>query len=270
MSSPPPDTQPLAGRRIAVAGSRLKLSSFEDRLTRLGATVVSLPVIDLQLVADTSGIDSSIRRASEFDWVVFTSSHGVRFFMDRVKAVASGAFPGKRARVCAVGPGTARDLVEAGVVVDLIPETYSSEGVLAAIARAVGGRDGLRGTTVLIPRARDGRELLPVELAAAGCVVTDIACYESSPAPIPPRDLLALSLAPPDILVLTSPSAFRSLLSQTEREGLECIAERTVIAALGPLTAAAAERAGKHVRILPPHNTIESMIESIVHYLTDS
>jgi uroporphyrinogen III methyltransferase/synthase len=270
MSDPPSKAHPLSGRRIAVAGSRSKLSSFEDALTRLGATVLLLPVIELHPLADTGEVDGSIRRLTDYDWVVFTSSHGVRFFMDRVRAVRSGGFPPRRPGVCAIGPGTARDLAEVGVVVDLIPQTFNSEGVLSAIVRTVGGPEHLPGIAVLLPRAREGREFLPVQLAAAGCIVTEVACYESAPSLVPLEDLRVLSLSPPDVLVLTSPSAVRSLLSQAEREGLDCPSSRTVVAALGPLTAAAAEKAGRRVSVLPTHNTIESLIESIVRSIPGS
>ena len=257
---------PLRGRRIAVAASRLKLKSFQERLAQLGATVLPLPVIDLLPVADTRDLDAAIRRLEEFDWLIFTSCHGVRFFLERMRALGAAPVRAGRPAVCAIGPATARELAEARVSVRIVPESYNSEGVLEALVRFSGGTASMAGISVLIPRARGGRDLLPAALAAAGCIVADVPCYENRPVAVEPEDIRLLETAPPDVIVFTSPSAARSLLSQAERLGVECIPRATAVGALGALTAETLRKAGKSVSLLPTHNTMESMTDAILRF----
>ena len=233
---------------------------------RLGATVVALPVIDPRPVADAPELDTAIRDLHTFDWLVFTSSHAVRHFLGRVALLGGSAVTGERPAVCAVGPGTAGDLGSAHVPVKLVPEIFNSEGIVAALICLLGGRARLRGLRVLLPRAREGRELLALELRAAGCEVTDVACYENARSEVDPEILDDLERRPPDMIVFTSPSAVRSLALQILGRGLNLPAAASAIAALGPLTAACAERAGMPVAIVPAENTIESLVDSIAGF----
>ncbi len=88
---------PLFGRKIVVTRAPDQAAELSDRLRALGADAVELPVISIQPPEDPAPLDRAIQRLSSYDWLIFTSVNGVRFFLDRLdgfgerSAVSAGA-----------------------------------------------------------------------------------------------------------------------------------------------------------------------------------
>ncbi|MBW9257047.1 MAG: uroporphyrinogen-III synthase [Candidatus Thiodiazotropha sp. (ex. Lucinisca nassula)] len=100
--------------------------------------------------------------ASRWDWIIFVSPNAVRFGL---KLLAEHA--ATDAGIGAVGASTARQLQQAGISVDLIPDRgYDSEGLLSlAELKQVDGQK------ILIVRGEGGRALLGDTLQARGAKV---------------------------------------------------------------------------------------------------
>src|ERR1051326_1933601 len=73
---------PLFGRRIIVTRAREQAPELSDKLRALGADVIEFPVIEIQPPADPALLDRAIEHLADYDWLIFTSVNGVRFFMD--------------------------------------------------------------------------------------------------------------------------------------------------------------------------------------------
>src|SRR5207237_6494928 len=111
-------------------------------------------------------MDRAIGELGRYDWIIFTSVNGVRYFMERLDAAGRDTRALDGARLCAIGPRTAEALAAARLKVDLFPSRYQAEGVLEAFEQ-----EQLSGKRVLIPRAEVARDLLPEELRARGAEV---------------------------------------------------------------------------------------------------
>ena len=87
-------------------------------------------------------LDAAIDRLDEFDWLVFTSANGVRFFLQRLERPGPRpAGPGPL-RLAAIGPATAEALAGFHLRADLVPDSFRSEALAAALlGRAVGAED---------------------------------------------------------------------------------------------------------------------------------
>ena len=59
-------------------------AELSDRLRALGADAIELPVIALEPPADPAPLDRAIENLASYDWLIFTSANGVRFFLDRL------------------------------------------------------------------------------------------------------------------------------------------------------------------------------------------
>ncbi len=75
-----------------------------------------------------------------FDWLVFTSSNGVRFFIERLEALGRDLRALGHLRIAAIGPATAEALSEFHLRADLVPDAYRSESLAAALAEAAKGQ----------------------------------------------------------------------------------------------------------------------------------
>jgi len=75
---------PLAGRSVVVTRARSEAPALADRLVRLGATVVELPVIAIEDPVDGGeALSRAAHRlsAGAYQWVAFTSSNAVSRFL---------------------------------------------------------------------------------------------------------------------------------------------------------------------------------------------
>ena len=133
-----------------------RLAGAVDRLESLGAD----PVADPMLAVRPTG-----RTPQDADVVVLTSKTGVEL------ADGAGWDPGD-ATVCAIGDATADALRDHGYRVDLVPDEFSSRGLVDALADRV---DGVR---VEVARSDHGSDLLTDGLADAGADVHETVLYE--------------------------------------------------------------------------------------------
>ena len=79
-------------------------------LHNLGAEVIELPTIEIQPAADYAALDNAIANLRDYDWLIFTSANGVRFFLERLDA-SNSDLRAIQGRICAIGPAT-RDALE--------------------------------------------------------------------------------------------------------------------------------------------------------------
>ena len=263
MSAESVGSKPLLNLKILVACSAMKMVELVSGLEAMGGTVLPLPLIDVQEIRDKRPLDAALASLKEYAWILFTSTYGVAFFMQRwietEDRVSIDAMP----KICAIGPATARAVKEYGLDVALIPERFVAEGVLEALERYHNGLQNLAGTRILLPRAKEARDVLPEELTKAGARVDVVPCYETVKAEVDEETVRQLRTGQPDLAVFTSSSTVKSLVGLLgQKDGLR-ILTRSTIAVLGPVTGSTAESFGKSPDIVPQENTIASLIEAI-------
>ena len=66
---------------------------MRDELAALGAEVFVQPAIRISDPPDWRPVDAAIARLDEFDWLVFSSGNGVRYFVERVLATVVAVRP---------------------------------------------------------------------------------------------------------------------------------------------------------------------------------
>jgi uroporphyrinogen III methyltransferase/synthase len=144
--------------------------------------------------------------------------------------------------------------------VDLLPEDFVSEGVVAAFA----GRD-IRGKRILLPRAEKARDIIPAGLKNMGAFVETVMAYRTVNSGRSRAELETLYEAGKiDVITLTSPSTVLNLIEIMGRE--HPLFGRVKIACIGPVTAAAARKAGLSIDILQDRYTMPDLVEALVRY----
>jgi uroporphyrinogen III methyltransferase/synthase len=255
------ERKPLFGRRIVVTRPRAQAASFIERLADAGAEVVPCPTIEIVPPASWEPLDAAIRRLQEFDWLVFTSVNGVRMFFDRLRVLGRDVRALHRARLAAVGPQTAEELQERGLLPDVVPTEFRAEGVAQAMEAAA-----VRGQRVLLPRAAGAREILPALLRDAGATVEEVHSYETVVARVDVgevRDLLERGAV--DLVTFTSSSTVQNFLALVGSDAVDLL-RRTKIGCIGPITADTATDAGLQVAIQPAAYTVPAFTEAILQH----
>ncbi len=98
---------PLFGQRIVVTRPSAEMDRSAADLEALGAEVVQAPTIEIRPLEDFETLDDTLRRLSEFDWLVFTSANGVRHLLDRLESVGMDLRALGSVKLAAIGPATA-------------------------------------------------------------------------------------------------------------------------------------------------------------------
>jgi ribonuclease P protein component len=144
---------------------------MKTELEALGFQVLLQPTIDILPPESWTETDKAIQkiRQSEFDWLVFSSSNGVRAFFDRVGEWAPNI------HIAVVGNGTDDALYQQiGRHADVVPETFTAGAVAETLLT-----EAEQGKRFLHLRASRGRDVLRRRLTEAGGSVTEIAVYRS-------------------------------------------------------------------------------------------
>lgn len=243
---------PLSGRRILVAGSEDRVPVLSEALAREGASVIPFATVRIAPPQDFAPLDAALRNWASFDWVVFTSAHGVEAVAERSRHLHV-SLRDTRGRIAAVGPVTRAALQRNGLPADVMPPEYLTDEIAAVMGDVAGKR-------VLLPRSRISRQSLPEMLRHRGAEVVQVDAYDAVPAPAHPE---VVDNAPIDCLVFTSPSSAENLAALLPEERLTRLRERTPVAAIGPVTAEAARELGFRVEIVAREHTIEGLVKSL-------
>jgi len=186
---------PLAGVAVLVTRPEQQASALCSLLESAGATVVRLPVMEIQPVAPPLPVGNGF---GSVDLVIFTSANAVKFgagLLDRRGTPD----------LVAIGPATARALAQTGLKEITAPAAgFDSEHLLAHPRLA-----NVNGQRVLIMTGRHGRQLLQEQLALRGAQIVVAEVYERVRAIPAPADIAVLErrFADHHIDVITATSA---------------------------------------------------------------
>jgi uroporphyrinogen III methyltransferase / synthase len=259
------DDRPLFGRRIVVTRSRDQAPELVDMLEERGADAIQTPTIRITPPDDFDALDRACAEAATFDWIVLTSANAADAFFGRLLQRAD-VRDLKGVRVCAIGSGTAQRVGKYGLRADLVPDESRAEGVFDALKAA----GPLSGTRFLLPRADIAREVLPDQLRDAGAAVTDVIAYRTVLAGgerDADHDIYRMLLERQiDAVTFTSASTVRNFAQILGEEQAADLLNTTVVAAIGPVTAEAAQQLGIRTTVMPKKYTIPDLVDALVEH----
>ncbi|MGD1095210.1 MAG: uroporphyrinogen-III C-methyltransferase [Bryobacteraceae bacterium] len=245
---------PLFGSRIIVTRDRNQALELAEPLEALGAETFLLPVIEIREPADPQPLDRAIAELSTYDWMIFTSVNGVRFFADRLDRSAFD-LRSLRAKICAIGPAT-RGAVEAlHLKVDKMPEEYVAESLVSAFAS-----EDLAGKKILLPRAAVARDLVPAELTRRGATVNVVEAYRTVIPENAAERAREVLLRDPDWITFTSSSTVKNFVQAAGREVLK----NMKIASIGPITSATLREYGVEPTVEANLHTTAGLIQALI------
>jgi len=254
-------SRPLAGKRIAITRAQEQAGGLRQQLEALGAQVIAIPTIEIRLPDSWGPLDAALRRLDEFDYLLLTSVNGVRSLVARLEAVEREVQDLAGLTIGAIGPATAAALEREGIKVDLLPQEYVAEGLLAVL----GGRD-VRGKRFLIPRAKVARDLVPRVLEERGAQVEVVEAYQTVAPDISPEEISCLLTPPPDVITFTSSSTVSNFAKLLGADRIVGVLPGTAIASIGPVTSETLRKLGLAVTLEARESTINGLATAITEY----
>jgi uroporphyrinogen III methyltransferase/synthase len=258
------ESRPLFGWRVLVPRTKDQAGHLSAQLRVFGAVPVEVPTISVEPPRTPQQMERAIEgiEAGRYQWIAFTSVNAVRAIRERLEGRGLDARHLAGLRIAAIGETTAAALREFGVRADLVPapESQSSAGLLEVWPERDPELDPIG--RVFLPRADIATEQLVAGLSEKGWEVDDITAYRTVRAAPPPAHIReAIKTGGFDAVVFTSSSTVRNLVGIAGKPHAT-----TVIAAIGPETAATATDHGLKVSVQPEQAKIEALALALAEH----
>jgi len=258
------EQRPLLGRRVVVTRNREQAGVLAQKLENLGATVLELPLVHVERAIDRDRCAEVFAELGSYDWLVFTSTNGVRHFFDLFFA----AHPDVRAlglmRIAVIGESTAA----AVRAYHVDPEIMPARAVAEELAQAMIATDSLDSAKVLVITGNQNRDVLVRELEEARGIVDVLPVYATKPADLshePAADDFRTHGA--DAILFTSSSGVRSFIDRAAALKLAPGARRPLAGSIGPITSETMRAAGMPVDFEAKASTLDAFVEALVKVL---
>jgi len=227
------EKRPLFGKRIVLTRPREQMAQTASALRDLGAEVLELPALEI-IPLPKAALFSRTGFLTPYTRLVFTSQTGVDLFFNHLLESGSDARELYGKKVYAIGPQTARALIQRGIKPDSLPGVYSSEGLVAMLKN-----ENLKNQRFLLPRAKEADPLLEDFLKSRGAKVAKLKLYRIAA----PQPYFILKEA--EAVVFTSSLTVKNFLAAQkipQKAAVFCLGEKTKETALelgikNPITA---------------------------------
>lgn len=260
------DERPLFGKRIVVTRSPELARPLVEDLEYLGAQAIEAPTFRPSPPEDPEALDRATASVDGYDWLVFESANAVSRFMSTLLRGPRDLRALGRLAICAIGPSTADRLLSGGIKPDVVVPEHGAENVGEALAAA----RSLVDQRVLIVRPDHLRDAVAQDLMRRGAVVTDLIAYRTaaaSPDSQGAQELYRMLLdGAIDAVTFTSPSAVSRFAALIGEEQAADLLNTTVVAAIGPVTAAAAAELGIATPIIATTFSTQGLVEALVRH----
>jgi uroporphyrinogen-III synthase len=254
---------PLYGRHVLItrgAGEGEKLAS---QVKEYGGIPHVIPLIDFKARTVEEDLEHR-RKLFTYNWIIFTSKNGVRYFFEQVKNSPFHQITNRLPfKIAVIGSKTKEFLQKQyGFEADFMPAAFTAldftEEFLCKVPNP--GR-------VLIPKGNLAKDLITRSLLNKNIYVDEWIVYTTF-LPDKSIDILkkALLSFTFDFALFTSPSAFQHFIKALEIEDVN-FPEAMEIVSIGPATTRSIEAHGFKVSVSPDIHTMDSMIESLKEYI---
>ncbi|MFC4990084.1 uroporphyrinogen-III synthase [Saliphagus infecundisoli] len=224
-----------------------RLAEAAELIDSLGARAIADPMLAVEPTGAAPREDA--------DYVILTSKTGAEL------AAGAGWDPGT-STVVAIGPATADALGAEGYDVDLVPDDYSSSGLVAAL------EEGVAGARVEVARSDHGSSVLTDGLEAAGAYVHETVLYRLVRPEGSGVSAERAAAGEVDAAAFTSSLTVEHFLEAADdrgvrEEAIDGLAD-AVVGAIGEPTRETAETHGIGIEVVPEDADAEQLLCAVV------
>jgi uroporphyrinogen III methyltransferase / synthase len=257
------ESRPLYGWKVLVPRTKEQAGAMSERLRMYGAIPVEVPTIAVEPPRTPAQMERAIKGlvTGRYEWIVFTSTNAVRAVREKFTEFGLDARAFAGVKIACVGEATAAAVRAFGIEPELTPSgEQSSEGLLADFPPYDDVLDPI--DRVLLPRADIATETLAEGLRERRWEIDDVTAYRTVRAAPPPAEIRdAIKSGGFDAVCFTSSSTVRNLVGIAGKPHA-----RTVVACIGPQTAATAREFGLRSDVEPEAAQVPALVDALAAY----
>ncbi len=252
----------LSGRRVVLTRNREQSGELRNKIEALGGEVLELPLIKISPYCEPKALDEIFAEMGSYEWIVFTSRNGVRYFFDfffkRFKDIRCiGGL-----RVACVGEGTAAEIEKYHLEVDFVPK----EAVGERLAEGLIEYQNLDNTKILVITGNLNRDVLVKTLEEKGHAIVDtLKVYETELEDLgDSEDAKSFRQKGADVIVFASSSAVDSFVRQARALQLGLKAKKPLACSIGPITSKVMQEVGIKVDMEAKEHSTDGIVASLL------
>jgi uroporphyrinogen III methyltransferase / synthase len=257
------ESRALYGWKVLVPRTKDQAGTMSERLRAHGAIPIEVPTISVEPPRSPAQMERAVKGLVDgrYQWVIFTSTNAVRAVWEKFTEFGLDARAFSGVKIACVGEATAAKVRSLGINPELVPSgEQSSEGLLEEFPPYDDILDPV--DRVLLPRADIATETLAAGLRERGWEIDDVTAYRTVRAAPPPADIREMiKTGGFDAVCFTSSSTVRNLVGIAGKPHT-----RSIVAAIGPQTAATAAEFGLRVDVQPEHATVPMLVDALAEH----
>jgi len=233
-------------------------TELKKHLTSLGLHVFTYPTISFKLSKLSKRDKKILKNIEVFDWIVFTSKNGVKFFLTTVKKLKIDT--SKIKKVAAVGSKTAEEVKKNNLPFTFTPSKFTTTHLGNELP-------DVKNKRILLPRTDIANKNLTKILKKRGGNPIDITIYNTTFAKTPSKefeDLLDRNLI--SCITFTSPSTVKGLLGRFSKKDVSQIVSLPALS-IGPVTTKTLKKYGFKKIYTADTFTVEGLVTKIKKYI---
>ena len=258
------DKKSLSGRRIAVTRPAGQAADWRACLEAQGAEVVELPLIKVTKDVNLNTLLEVFQELGGYEWLVFTSVNGVRFFFEEFHRVYDDIRSLGLVRIAVVGEATAAAVREQHLRVELQPKKATGEELVKELI----GREAMDSAKVLVVTGNRNREVVVEKLNEARAIVDQLPVYRTEETDLAADPAAAdFRTKGADAILFASPSAVQSFFDQAPALKLAAKARKPLAGSIGPTTTAAMKQLGLPVDFEAAEPSLDALVAALLKKL---
>lgn len=249
---------------MVVTRARDQASELTQKLNALGAEVVELPLIRVSKDISKEALADVLLELGSYDWIVFTSANGVRFFFEEFLRIFDDIRSLGLLRIGCIGEATAKAIRELHLKVECQPETATAE----ALADALIETGSLASAKLIVVTGNLNRDVLVTKLEGAQAIVDQLQVYRTDKVDLTNDPAAAdFRARGADAVLFASSSAAQSFADQASALALSPNAVHPKAGSIGAQTSATMKAAGIPVDFTAKQPSLDSLVEALVKQL---
>lgn len=253
--------RPLLGKKILVTRAKEQAKSFVKKIEKLGGTPIVVPLLAFRPPKNRERLQEALQKLATFDWLIFTSINGVRFFFQQIDEEHRKQL--KNFKMAVVGTKTEQELNKYGFQAQFVPDQFVAESFADALLKWVN-----EGEKVLFPRGNLARSVIPTNLRNHGIEVFEFDVYETVAAKESYEEIRHLIKTKNiDYITFTSSSTVEYFADAIQ--GLEDEAQSVQLVGIGPITEQTALKHQLKLDLVAKVYTTDGLLEAIVNSLKE-
>lgn len=234
------------------------------KLTALGAEVIELPLIRVSKQIDLQALADVLLELGSYDWIIFTSANGVRYFFEEFRRVFDDIRSLGLLRIACIGDATAKAIRALHLKIECQPEIATADNLAEALI-ATGSLDSAK---IVVITGNLNRDTLIEKLEYASAIVDQLQVYQTEKTDLTDDPAAADFRAKgADAILFASSSAAQSFADQAAALALSAGAKHPLAGSIGAQTSETMKAAGIPVAFTAKEPSLDSLVEALVKKL---